>query len=264
MKRICPVVIALTGAAFSVLGQPPDPKELVVQSIANYDHDWRAGMQWGYTQHDVTKGDGTSTLEVSEVIPIMGTPYEKLISKNGQPLTPEEQRREDQKYEKTLKQRQNETPAEHTARIQKYENERSFLKDLPNAYDFKMLGEDTDEGQPAWVIGLTPRADFVPTTNHGAMLKHIQGRLWIDKEAVQWAKAEAFVVDPITIGWIVARIGPGARIFLDMTKVNDSLWMPSRITINGSAKVLMVHNKNLNEELVFSGYHADNAYSSKK
>lgn len=260
MKRLCLVSALFAGLACA----QPDPKALMIKSIGNYDRDWRAGMHFGYSQTDVTLSDGTKVVEGSEVVPLEGTPYERLITKNGKPLSAEDQRKEDAKYEKTLKQRQNESPAERAARIKKYEDERSFLKDLPNAYEFKLLGEDTVDGRPAWILGLTPLPDFVPTTPHGSMLKHITGKLWIDKQTTQWAKAEAHVIDTISIGWILARIGPGAEITLAMTPVTDSIWMPKQICINGSAKVLMVHNKNLNEQLTFGGYHADAAYSSKK
>jgi hypothetical protein len=260
MTRLCLAALV----AGTVFGQQPNAKALMLQSIGTYNQDWRAGMHWGYTQNDITTAEGKKVVEVSEVIPLEGTPYERLISKDGQPLSPEEKLKESAKYEKALKQRQNESPSERQARIRKYEDERSFLKDLPNAYDFKLLGEDIVDGRSAWIIGLTPLPDFVPTTAHGGMLKHITGRLWIDKQSMQWAKAEAHVVDTIAIGWVLARIGPGAEITLDMTRVTDQLWMPKRICIHGSARVLMVHNKNLNEELTFSGYHADGAYSSKK
>jgi hypothetical protein len=94
------------------------------------------------------------------------------------------------------------------------------------------------------------------------MLKHIKGRLWIDKQDVQWAKAEAHVIDPISIGWILARIGEGAQIGLDMERVVDGLWMPKRIDVDGTARVLMVRNKVLDEHLTFSGYHPHSAAST--
>ena len=236
----------------------------MIESIANYQRDWRAGMQWGYSQSDTTVSDGRKVVENSEIFPIDGTPYERVIAKNGQPLSAEEQRKEDAKYQKTLRQRKNESPEERQARIRKYEDQRSFLKDLPNAYEFKLLGEDTVDGRPAWILGLTPLPDFEATTPHGAMLKHITGKLWIDKQSVQWAKAEAHVTDTISIGWILARIGPGAEITLEMMPVTDALWMPKRISIKGAAKVLMFYTKDLNEELTFSGYHAGSGYSVHK
>lgn len=219
-------------------------------------------MLWGYTQTEVTRADGTDEVDVSEVVPLEGTPYERLIRKDGQPLTAGERSKEDRKFEKAARERKKESPEERAARIEKYESERSFLKDLPNAYNFAPMGEEIVDGRPAWILAVTPRTDFVPTTPHGGMLKHIKGRLWIDKQDVQWAKAEAHVIDPISIGWILARIGEGAQIGLDMERVVDGLWMPKRIDIDGTARVLMVRNKVLDEHLTFSGYHPHSAAST--
>jgi hypothetical protein len=185
-----------------------------------------------------------------------------LIRKNGRPLTPEELRKEDRKFEKAARERKKESPEERAARIEKYESERSFLKYLPHAYDFAPMGDGIVHGRPAWILGVSLRAHFVPTTPHGGMLQHIKGKLWIDKQDAQWAKAEAHVIDPISIGWILARIGEGAQIKLDMARVVDGLWMPERIDIDGTARVLMVHNKVLDEHLTFSGYHPHSASST--
>ena len=74
------------------------------------------------------------------------------------------------------------------------------------------------------------------------MLKHIEGKLWIDKQDIQWAKAEAIVKNTISIGWILARMD-GRDINLEFTRVADGLWMPKQIDINGTAKVLLVHKE---------------------
>jgi hypothetical protein len=254
-----------TVCAGTLASAPIDAKELVRVSIANYERDWRAAQtSWAYTQTDVTEADGTKEVEVSEVIPLDGTPYERLITKNGHPLTPAEQHKEDRKYEKAARQREKETPAEREARIRKYEIGRAFVKDVPEAYDFKLLGEEVVEGRPAWVIAMTPRPGFTPSTPHGAMLEHIQGKLWIDKEDIQWAKAEAHVIDTIGIGWILARIEPGTRFTVEQTRVANGLWMPRHITIAGAAHVMLVHSKAINEELSYSGYRPDHSTSAQR
>ena len=243
----------------------PDAKGIVRESIHNYLRDWRAGRNtWTYTQKDITESDGKRDVEVSEVIPLDGTPYERLISKNGKPLSEEERRKEERKYEHALHQREKETPAERRERIAKYEREREFVKDIPEAYDFKLCGEENVEGRPAWIITMTPRTGFVPTTPHGALLSHIEGKLWIDKEDLQWAKAEAHVSDTISIGWILARVGPGTRFTVEQTRVENGLWMPKRITISGAAHIMLVHTKAINEELLYSGYRKDSGVSAEK
>lgn len=255
MKRPDLVVFVLAIAiAPSAHAQTPDARELVRQSVLNYEKAWRAGMQWSYTQTDVTREDGTREVDVSQVIPLDGTPYQRLIGKNGHALTQEEQRKEDDKYQKELHRRGVESPGTRQARIQKYEKERGFLVEIPAAYDFRLVGEDLLAGRSAWVVKMTPHPGFEPTMTHAGMLKHIDGRLWIDKKDVQWSRAEADVIDNVSVGLILARIGPGAHISLEFTRISDKLWVPKEITIKGEARILLVHNKNLDEELSFSAW----------
>jgi len=179
-------------------------------------------------------------------------------------LTPEEKRKEDEKYDRELRKRQSESRSERTARIRKYEKERSFLADLPNAYNFRLLGDELVNGRPAWVVALTPRPGFVPTTQHGNLLRHIEGKLWIDKKDLQWAKAEADVIDTVSIGLILARIGPDAHITLSFERISDALWLPKDINIKGAARVLLVHTKDLNEHLTFADYHYRGGQSTEE
>jgi hypothetical protein len=253
-------MFALTSAAFCQV----DPKALVDQSIRNYDRDWRAAMSWTSTETDITNTDGTKQVDVREVIPLAGTPYDRLILKNGRPLTPSERRREDRKYGRAVRQRQEETLSEREARIRKYEEQRAFINDIPNAYTFKLLGEEAVDARPSWLIGITPRADFTPSTPHGAMLGHIEGKLWIDEKDVQWARAEAHVIDTIGIGWVIARVEPGTQFTLEQTRVENGLWMPRRITIVGAARVMIFHSKTIGEELTWSGYRKDGSVSVDK
>jgi hypothetical protein len=248
----------------AVCGQV-DPGEIVRQSIQNYDRDWRALRDtWTYTQKDVTQSEGSKEVEVSDIIPLNGTPYERLISKDGHALTPEEQRKEERKYQRALRAREKESRVERAWRIQKYDNERAFVKDIPAAYDFRLVGEESVENRPAWVITMTPRAGFVPSTPRASLLSHIEGKLWIDKEDLQWAKAEAHVFETIGIGWILARVQPGTKFAVEQTRVENGLWMPRRITISGEAHVMLIHNKAINEELTYSGYRRTGSVSAQK
>jgi hypothetical protein len=111
---------------------------------------------------------------------------------------------------------------------------------------------------------MTSRPEFVPSAPPASMLEHIEGKLWIDKDDVQWAKAEARVIDTISIGWILARIGPGTRFSVQQARVVNGLWMPRQLTIAGMAHVLLFHARTLNEELTYSGYHEAGSASAVK
>jgi len=229
----------------------PDPSTLIRESIERYRNNWHAAMQWGYTQID--KGEKETT--TSKIFPLEGTPYEIVVAKDGKPLPPDLKAKEDRKFQKELTSRRAESPDDRKARIRKYEMQQDFLKELPAAYDFRPIGEETIAGRPAWIVTLTPKPGFEPQLPHSEMLKHIEGKLWIDKEDLQWARAEAHVIGTISIGLILARIGPGAHIRIDLARVAPGLWLPSKMNINGTARLLLLHDRKLNEQLLFTDYH---------
>ncbi len=88
------------------------------------------------------------------------------------------------------------------------------------------------------------------------MLKHFDGTLWIDKEDLQWVKAEAEAKDTVSIGWFVARVSQGAHFTFEQTHVANGLWMPKRLTVKGLVRVMMVYGKYVDEDVTYSGYHA--------
>jgi hypothetical protein len=257
------LVVLLLAVAFDASAQM-DVKAMVSQSIRNYQRDWQNSGDWTSFETDVITADGTKEVGVSQVIPLAGTPYDRLIEKNGQPLTPSEQHKEDRKYEHAVRQRHEETAPEREERIHKYKEQRAFVNDIPNAYNFTLLGQEDVDGRAAWIVGMTPRPGFIPSKPHGSMLAHIEGKLWIDQGELRWAKAEAHVIDTIGIGWILARIAPGTRFTLEQTRVEPDLWMPRRITIAGAAHVMIFHSKSLNEELTWSGYKKDGRFPVEK
>ena len=60
----------------------------------------------------------------------------------------------------------------------------------------------------------------------------------------------------------LARVGPGTHFFVRQERVANGLWMPEQIVITGVARVLLVHDKVLNEELTFSGYQKGSAFAN--
>lgn len=250
MKRVLFLLLAANAYCAT------DVTSVVEQSIRNYQRDWRVdAANWACTETDTTRSDGKTETEVSDVVPIDGTPYDRLVMKDGHPLSAAAQRREQRKFQKVLAERKEETPGERAARIRKYENERSFLQDIPRAYTFQLNGEQVVDGRAAYIVKMRPRPGFIPVTPHGAMLSHLEGTLWIDKQDKQWVQAEAHVIQPISIGWILARVTRGTRFMIRQTRINDSLWLPGSVDMHGSALLMLVDAKPLDKEMTWTGYH---------
>jgi hypothetical protein len=248
------IVLGLvTGCAYC---EDLNPRQIVAKSISNYEKDWTAALQFTYTEHEVSRGapGERQTVEISQVSELGGTPYSRLIGKNGHPLSPEEARKEDEKYRKVQSARDSETPEQRERRLHKYQEQRSFLREIPEAFNMKMLGRETLNGRPNYVIELTPDGSYVPKSKNARLFSDIRGKLWIDVDDLRWSRAEARVMDTISIGWFLARVEPGANITLIQTKVDGEHWMLKEIDIKGEARIMLVKNRMLDETISCSDY----------
>ena len=108
---------------------------------------------------------------------------------NDKPLDEKEEKKEEEKLNKFLAKYRDESESDREKRLAKEKKEREegrlFLKDVVNAYDFRLLGEETVEGVDTWVIEATPRPDFHPTQPHADMLKKIKGKALDRKNRLQ-------------------------------------------------------------------------------
>ena len=233
-----------------------DARAIVTRSVLNYQDDWKAALDFTYTEHDVTK-DTTGcakTTEVSQIYAIDGTPYTRLIARNGAPLSGDEARRENEKYERTVAARDAETAQQRADRIAKYQQDRAFLNEIPDAFDMKMLPPEEIGGRENYVIRLTPKPGYVPKSRNARLFAYIEGKMWIDQQDLRWTQAEADVIDSIAIGWVLARIGPGAHLALKQAKVEGEHWMVKELDIDGVARIMLVKNHPINETVSYSDF----------
>ena len=184
--------------------------------------------------------------------------YSKLTHIDDKPLSEKEQKKEDEKLEKFLDKRRHESEEDRQKRLDKDKKEREesrlFVRDVVNAYDFKMVGEDKISGADTWIIEATPRPDFKPTQPHADMLKKIKGRMWIEKKDYNWVKVEAEATDTISFGLFLFRIHPGSRFVLETQHVNNEFWALQRLYVNGSARIALLKNEIAEQEDVFSNF----------
>ena len=215
-------------------------------------HNFERAQKYTCTQREVLKHlDKNGKVKGTEIKTwdinfYFGEFYERLIQVDDKPLSEKEQKKEDEKLEKFLAKRRKESEEDREKRRRKQEKEReegrAFVRDVVNAYDFRLLGDDHVSDEDEWVIEATPRKDFQPTQPHADILKKIKGRIWIEKKDFNWVKVEAEAVDTISFGWFLFRIHAGSRFTLENTHVNNELWAYKRLYINGSARIALLKN----------------------
>jgi hypothetical protein len=267
--------MSLTGAVFSqavrgtpLQAAPSSPPlsahEIVSRAMKRDLNNWE--MEKNYTfvervEQRELNSDGSLKSEKSateEVVFLYGQPYTHLIRRNDKPLSQDEARKVEKRFKDTMDKRSHETAAERQQRLvdfdKHHQQEHAFLLEVPEAYDFRIVREETLNGRPAFVISGEPRESFRPNLNAARVLPKLRPELWIDKNNYQCIKLEADVIDTIVWGGFLLRLHPGSHIELEQTPVNDEVWLPLHARINLYARVALFKTMRLDVDVTFSDY----------
>ncbi|HUN88768.1 MAG TPA: hypothetical protein VMU28_08260 [Terriglobales bacterium] len=235
----------------------PDPREIIRQSVAKDDDNDKIARNYTFQKHVDRTVNGKREVLTYDELPIYGHIYEKLIARDGKPLSEKEAKKEQEKIDKFSEKLENESPEEREKRLKKQEEEhqrdREFMEKIPNAYDFKLVGSDVVNGHEVWMIDCTPRADFSPKTKEEHYLPKVKGRVYIDKKEMTWVKVEAELIDNISFGLFLANLKKGATMEFDAKKINEEVWLPVEYKVDANARLLFAH-KSFDETGTFSNY----------
>jgi hypothetical protein len=251
-------------AAACTLTAAQDPREIVRRSVQLMDQNMAIARNYTFLERSETReldSDAhvkTRKILLYDVTILEGSPYRRLVGKDDHPLSPEEERVERKKLADSIAQRRKETPAERARRIadweKKRQREREPLDELPDAFNFQMAGEGQIDGRDAWIIDATPRSGYRGRSAMAKLFPKFRGKLWIDKADYQWVKTEAEATDNISWGLFIARLSKGARLDIQMTRVNDEVWLPKRIEAKASARLALVKKYRIESDTSFSNY----------
>jgi len=192
------------------------------------------------------KSTETKTYEIME---IYGEQVQRLIEKDGKPLTEKEAAKEEAKIQKAIDKRKNESEGDRRKREQKQEKDREegrkFVREVSEAYIFKLVGTESVGGREAWVIDGEPRPGFVPHMKEAKFLSKFRGRVWVDKSDLQLAKMDVECLDTVTWGLFLARFHKGSRFALEQTRVNEEVWLPRQLAAKIDVRLALLKNFNV-------------------
>jgi hypothetical protein len=270
MRRILSVFAACILSAIASHAETESCKvtadpQAFVRSFAQRDHaNQRTARQYTWMQRQENRtldsnGKVKSTeVENSEYMQIYGEPFERLISKNGKSISDKERAKQDEKIDKLIHERENETPEQRQKRLDAYEKKqaqnRAFVEEVADAFTFRVLPEQSVEGRQAYVIEGTPKPGFHPRQKNSELLMKFRFQAWIDPGDCGLLKLDAQAIDTISLGGILARIGKGTRIVVEQKKLNDEVWLPSHISVKADGRIVLLKKFNVEQDIVFSDY----------
>jgi hypothetical protein len=206
-------------------------------------------------------GDGkTKSTEVKtyEILEIYGEQVRKLVAKDDKPLNVNDAAKEDEKIQKIIDKRKSESEEQRHKREEKEEKDREdgrkFVKEVADAYNFTLVGTELIGGRETWVIDGEPRPEFEPHMKQAKFLTKFRGRVWIDKNDLQFSKVDMEAIDTVSVGFVLARIHKGSRFMIEQTRVNDEVWLPQHVTYKVDARVALFKGYNFNGEDTYRDY----------
>ncbi|HXY14569.1 MAG TPA: hypothetical protein VEI26_08720 [Terriglobales bacterium] len=239
-------------------------KELIQKVADNDDQNDKKQRDYTYIEREVesrldgkgrTKSSETKTYEILE---IYGDQVQRLIEKNDKPLSAKELAKEDEKIQKIIDKRKNETAEQRKKRLEKEEKEREegrqFVREIADAYNFSLVGTEALGGRAAWEVAAEPRPGFVPHMKYANYLPKFHGHVWIDQADLQLAKMDVECLDTVSWGLFLARLHKGSRVILEQTRVNDEVWLPLHVNVKADGRLALVKGFNVEDEQTFRDY----------
>lgn len=236
LRFLIPVALALP-----LLAQ--DPLEIIRKSLQRDTQNFELSKNYTYlARQEERELDSSGKVKSAEsqtfdISMLGGRRYEKLVAENDKPLSPKQEKREQDKMDRELEKREKETP-DDKARIERQgRGNRRYLQEVPEVYNLRLVGTELVSGRPAWVITADPKPGYKPKVDRAKVLTKIRAKIWIDQAEYQWVKVEAEAIDTLSFGLGLFRISPGGKLHFEQTRINDEIWLPSSLSASADARV---------------------------
>lgn len=239
-------------------------RDLIQKVAANDMENDKKQRDYTFIERDVEntldgKGKTKSTkTETYEVLNIYGEQVQRLIEKDDKPISDKEATKEEEKIQKVINKRKNESDKDRQKREEREakdrEEGRQFEREIADAYNFTLLGTELVGGRDAWVISAEPRPGFVPHMKYANYLAKFHGRVWIDKTDLQLSKMDVEALDTVSWGLFLARIHKGSHFMIEQTRINDEVWLPRQVNLKFDVRLALLKGFNVDAEQTFRDY----------
>lgn len=256
MTRVFWALLAFS-APFTVQAQ--DLKETVRKALHSITRSDERLSNYGFVRHTERKefnADGsvkTSTAMVLKRELHEGFPVTRPVERDGKPLSDSERKQIETAIAKRIGEMRGLSPEQRRKQAEeakKKERETdAWMNEVPEAFDWKLVGEELVAGRPTLVIDATPRPGYQPGNMRAKILPKMRGRLWIDKADVEMVRADAEVFDEVNIALgLAGHVDKGTKFHLQRSRIADGLWASTYEHARFSARVMVF--KKFNAEVV--------------
>ncbi len=247
---------AITGGARADQGKPiPDIVTLMHQVQAHQRELDKTRESYTYratqTIQELDRNGNTKKVErkESQVFFVNSHQVERLVSKDGQPLSEADQAKENDRVQKEVAKAERTPPGQmvdensqisvgRLLSIEKFSNARRIEMDNRSVLAFDFAGNPD-----ATTHGLAENAS-----------KNLAGTIWIDEQDRQVRKVHATLSDSFRVGFGLFSLSKGSSFSFDQKLVSDGLWLPTSASIHIEAHAIGLISYRANVEIVYDNY----------
>jgi hypothetical protein len=248
------LVAALQLGASAPARDAPELSVIVARWTAANRTDFDSAPSYSYRE-TIRNSDGIRTYDVTM---LEGSPYQRLLSVGGKPLSEADRQHEDEKLRDERRKRAEESAGERADRIANYQKDRAragrILEELPRAFQFQLRAARQLRDRRVYVLAAAPRRGYDPPNAEAKVLAGMRGEFWIDSATYQLVHGTARVLKPVSIAGFFARVQPGTEFLVEQQPVDAGIWLPSRFQIRSRSSILFLFHHHVSEERIYFDY----------
>jgi hypothetical protein len=180
-----------------------------------------------------------TTMTVYEISFLGSHEIQRLVEKDGQPLSPKEQQKEDDRIRKQVEKYEREQQKDENKQAEQTRKAELSIQNFLEADRFVNPRRERLEGREVIVFDFEANPAFHAKSRVEKLAQSLVGTIWIDAQAHEVVRLEARFAKSFKIGWgLVASVHPGTAVAFKQTLVNNQVWLPTYVQAHVNARAL--------------------------
>lgn len=224
------------------------------------------------TEYDKTGKITKKELKEYTFFYLDGDEVSTLVKKDGRPLNDEEQKKENEKARKQIQEIQK-REIKKEAKEEKVKekgkegknDDQTGIETFLRACQFINPRQERFRGRDVLVFDFEGNPEYKPKNMVERIVQQLAGVVWIDEQAHEVARLEAyFVKDTKIAGGLLANLQKGTGFVFEQEYVNNEVWLPTYEEAHVGVRVLLVKGIKVNEVTRYTDYKRFNVKTLNK
>lgn len=226
---------------------PGNPNQFVREMVEHeLDAESKDHTHWRYRIHKETDGYAQDR----EVIETKEGSLARTLLINGQPLTPDQRSKDEERMKKLVENAGDRVRREHRE-SQDEQKAKELLRAIPDAFIFKYDGIDGNLTR----LTFTPNPHYSPPTRELTVYHAMVGRLWVDRSALRLAMIEGRLIEEVKFGWgLLGHLDKGGTFKVVQKNVGDNHWETVFLDVNMQGRIIMFKSLSVKQKEELSDF----------